>query len=177
MLEELDSLQEHGTWEYTDLPKGRKAIGSKWVFEKEIGGDKSIQRYKARFVAKDFSQIKGIDFNETFAPVARLATICILVALAIVCGWSIEQMNGIAAYLHNKLEEQNIYMTLPEDLVVSIAQKNKVLHLFQTLYGLKQSSRGWNKNLDCSLVALAWKHLKSDSYLFIMKIEGSHCLY
>ena len=81
-------------------------------------------------------------------------------------------MDIIVPYLHDKLEEQDIYMTLPEGLVVSTTNRNKVLHLLQTLYGLKQSGHGWNKDLDHSLVALSWKHLESDPCLYTMKIEG-----
>ena len=81
-------------------------------------------------------------------------------------------MDVIAAYLYNKLEEQDIYMTLPKNLILLATNKNNVLHLLQTLYGLKKSRRGWNKDLDCSLVALGWKFLECDPYLYTMKIEG-----
>ena len=81
-------------------------------------------------------------------------------------------MDVIAAYLHNKLEEQDIYMTLPKGLVVSAANNNKVLHILQTLYGLKHLGCGWNKDLDHSLVALGWKCLESNPCLYTMKIEG-----
>ena len=88
------------------------------VFKKKIGGDGLIERVQSSPYCKGFFIDQSFDFNETFASVACLAIICIFVAFAAVCGWSVEQMDVIAAYLHNKLEEQDIYMTLLEGLVV-----------------------------------------------------------
>jgi len=81
-LTEYESILRNQTWEIVDLPQGRKAIGSKWVFKLKLDSEGNIDRYKARIVAKGYSQVEGIDFNETFAPVAKFTSIRILFAIA-----------------------------------------------------------------------------------------------
>ncbi|MCO5578862.1 hypothetical protein L7F22_032709 [Adiantum nelumboides] len=100
--EELDSHAENGTWEISRLPKGRKAIGCKWVFKIKRGSDGEILKYKARLVAKGYSQIEGVDFTDTFAPVASIGSIRTLLAYGNAMGWDIHQMDVKTAFYMEK---------------------------------------------------------------------------
>ena len=125
-----------------ELPKGRKLVSSKWVFKlKELLNGKT--KYKARLVARGFSQKEGIDYTETFAPVVKYKSVRLVLAIACERNMHIHQMDVCTAFLHGKLEEE-IYMTPPE----GIDSGGKVWKLEKTLYGLKQAPRCWNQRLD-----------------------------
>jgi hypothetical protein len=109
---EFDSLLSHGTWELAPLPKGRKAVGSKWVFDLKRDKAGNIVRYKARLVAKGYSQVEGVDFEETFAPVARFSTLRALLAHAAEHSLAVHQVDIKTAFLNGRLEEE-IYMKQP----------------------------------------------------------------
>ena len=113
---EYDSILQNKTWEIIDLPKGRKAIGSKWVFKLKYDAEGNIDRYKARIVAKGYSQVQGIDYNETFAPVAKFTSIRILLSIAARHDLDIHQMDVKMAFLNGELEEE-IYMYQPEGFI------------------------------------------------------------
>jgi hypothetical protein len=91
-VKEMEAHIENGTWELVKLPPGRKAIGSQWVFKVKRNADGSVERYKAHIVAKGFSQRPGIDFNETFAPTTKWATLRVIFALAALEDWELESM-------------------------------------------------------------------------------------
>ncbi|KAG8503428.1 hypothetical protein CXB51_001585 [Gossypium anomalum] len=110
--EEICALEKNPTWTITDLPQGKKAVGCKWIFVVKYNSNGSIQRYKARLVARGFTQTYGIDFTETFAPVAKLNTIRVLLSLAVNCDWKLHQLDVKNAFLNGKLEEE-VYMQLP----------------------------------------------------------------
>ena len=115
MDDEIQSLKENGTWEEVDPPAGRRIVDSKWVYKIKQKADGSIERYKARVVAKGFSQQFGSDYEETFAPVARYDSfkMLLLVAIAAHMGWKPQQMDVKTAFLYGTLKEE-IYMRLPE---------------------------------------------------------------
>ena len=93
MKEELKMIEKNQTWELVDRPKHKKAIGVKWVYRTKLNPDGSVNKYKARLVVKGYAQMFGVDFSETFAPVARLDTIRMLLALAAQKGWVIHQID------------------------------------------------------------------------------------
>jgi len=129
------------------LPRGRTPVKCRWVFRVKRGAEGEVIRYKARLVAKGFTQRYGIDYLETFALVVKLTSLRIILALAAARNYEIDQTDIKTAYLLGKLEEE-IYMEIPEGLVVeesSSSRKRKVCKLLKGLYGLKQSGRIWNQ--------------------------------
>ena len=110
---ELEMLQRMGTWELMDAPKDRKPITNKWVFVRKYSKDGILQKYKAHLIARGFSQIPGMDYNEMFSPVVCLEMICTILALAMAEDWEIQQMDIKGTYLNGTLKE-DIYMDQPQ---------------------------------------------------------------
>uniref|UniRef100_A0A2N9JBE9 Integrase catalytic domain-containing protein n=1 Tax=Fagus sylvatica TaxID=28930 RepID=A0A2N9JBE9_FAGSY len=146
MDEEIKAIKKNDTWELTTLPHGKKAIGVKWVYKMKKNAKGEVERYKARLVVKGYSQQQGIDYDEVFAPVARLETIRLLIALAAQNKWSIFEMDVKSAFLNGYLLE-DVYVEQPIGYVVK-GQEGKVLKLKKALYGLKQAPRAWNNKID-----------------------------
>ena len=140
MNEEMQSLYKNNTWELTKLPKGKKAIGCKWIFAKKQGSlQEDAVRYKARLVAKGYAQREGIDYNEVFSPVVKRSSIRILLALVAQNELELDQLDVKTAFLHGDLEEE-IYMTQPTGYKAA-GKEELVCKLQKSLYGLKQSPR------------------------------------
>ena len=130
---ELASLEKNGVGIICDLPKGRKAIRTKWLYKRKRERG-IIKKYKARLVAQGFTQIAGIDYTDTYSPVARFTSIRILFAIAAQLGLFVHQMDVEMAFLNAELQEE-IYCTLPPGYGIV----GKVWRLMKSLYGLKQS--------------------------------------
>jgi len=129
------------------LPSGRNAVKCKWVFREKKGAEGEIVRYKARLVAKGFTHQYGIDYLETYAPVVKLGSLRILLAVAAFYNYEIHQCDIKTAYLLTDLTEE-IYMEIPGGVPIPRTSANTgtpVCRLLRGLYGLKQSSRNWNK--------------------------------
>jgi hypothetical protein len=141
MREELEALRKNQTWELTSLPEGKKAVGCKWVFTVKQSPEGKIDRYKARLVARGYSQTYGIDYDETFAPVAKMNTVRILISCASNFEWPLHQLDVKNAFLHGNLQEE-VYMEVPPGMVAA-GNGGKVCKLKRALYGLKQSPRAW----------------------------------
>jgi len=152
--EELHSLYSNYTWDYIRLegvPSGVKPISSKWVFKtKQLPGGRI--RYKARLVIQGFEQIPGVDFNETFTPVAKLSSLRMLLVLAAIYDWKIDQMDVVTAFLIPEVDG-DVYMTMPDGVEVP-AGRPWVCKLRKSLYGLKQAPRLWYRHIDNSLKSL-----------------------
>nr|GEZ25683.1 ribonuclease H-like domain, reverse transcriptase, RNA-dependent DNA polymerase [Tanacetum cinerariifolium] len=139
MKAELDSINRNNTWKLTTLPKGHKAIGLKWVFKTKRDANGNIIKHKARLVAKGYIQEHGIDFEKLFAPVARMETIRLLLAIAANNKWEVHHLDVKSAFLHGDLKEE-VYVTQPENFVKKQDQ-GKVYKLIKAkaLYGLRQA--------------------------------------
>ena len=124
----------------------RQAIENKWIFKKKTDADCNVTVYKARFVAKRVRQVQGLDYNETFSPVAMLKSVRIMLAIAAFHDYEIWQMDVKTAFLNGFIEEE-LYMMQPEGFV-DPKNANKVCKLQRSIYGLVQASRSWNIRFD-----------------------------
>lgn len=170
MDEEYESLTKNHTWQLVPLPPGRKAIGNKWVFKVKYHADGTVERYKARLVAKGYAQTHGIDYNETFAPVAKFTTIRSILAMAAMEDLEVHQMDVKTAFLNGDLEE-DIYMDQPEGYV-SPQQQHLVCKLQKSLYGLKQSPRAWYHKIDQYFQQEGFQRSEADHSLYV-RLEGT----
>ncbi|PKI43274.1 hypothetical protein CRG98_036360 [Punica granatum] len=163
MAEELRALELNGTWTLSTLPYGKKPVDCKWVYKVKRHADGSVERYKAHLVAKGFTQVEGVDFTKTFAPVAKLVTVRCFLAVAVVKKWEIHQMDVHNAFLHGHLHEE-VYMSLPPGLLAT--SSGQVCRLHKSIYGLRQASRNWFSKLADALYAYGFKQCGADHSLF-----------
>ncbi|RVW35073.1 Retrovirus-related Pol polyprotein from transposon TNT 1-94 [Vitis vinifera] len=163
--EEVRALEKNGTWEITDLPRGKKPVGCKWIFTVKYKADGNVDRYKARLVAKGFTQSYGIDYQETFAPVAKLNTVRVLLSLATNLDWSLHQLDVKNVFLNGDLKEE-VYMDIPAGLETT-SNFNKVCRLRKSLYGLKQSPRAWFERFTKVVKGYRFVQCQSDHTLFV----------
>ncbi|KAG9446567.1 hypothetical protein H6P81_012695 [Aristolochia fimbriata] len=162
IAEELDALTKTRTWDLVSLPPGKSVIGCKWIFKVKTTADGSIDRYKARLVAKGYTQEYGIDYEETFAPVARLTSVRLLIALATVRQWDLFQMDVKNAFLNGTIAEE-VYMKPPPGYSHLPGQ---VCKLRRALYGLKQAPRAWFSMFCSKIVEFGYTQSSHDSALF-----------
>lgn len=146
MVEELDSIKRNKIWELVKLPPGKNLVGLKWLYKTKLGADGSVLRHKARLVAKGYSQMQGIDYQETFAPVSRFETFRVVVSTAAQTGWKIHQLDVKSAFLNGELTEE-IYVEQPQGFTVA-RKEEYVYKLNKALYGLKQAPRAWYAKID-----------------------------
>ena len=123
--DEFFSIEKNNTWILVDLPLGVKPIGLKWVFKIKRNADGSISKFKSRLVAKGYVQRHGVDYDEVFAPVARIETIRLVIAIAASNGWEIHHLDVKTAFLHGELNE-DVYVTQPEGFIISERKKRYI---------------------------------------------------
>ncbi|GJR80268.1 retrovirus-related pol polyprotein from transposon TNT 1-94 [Tanacetum coccineum] len=179
MNAEIKALEDNDTWELTTLPKGKKAIGSHWIYKTKLKADGAVERKKARLVAEGNRQRKGVDFEETFAPVAKMVTVRSLLTVAAMNGWETCQMDVSNAFLHGDLLEE-VYMRLPPgyigkgECVQNVSNTSPyVCKLKKSLYGLKQAPRQWFFKLSQALLSFGYQQSKADYSLFTKKDTSS----
>ncbi|PHT35803.1 hypothetical protein CQW23_23503 [Capsicum baccatum] len=139
MDEEIAAIRRNDTWELTSMPEGHNPIGVKWVYKTKTNKEGKVDKYKARLVAKGYKQKYGVDYDEVFAPVARIDTVRLLTALAAQNRWKIYQMDVKSAFLNGYLEEE-VYIEQPPGYLKK-GHEDKVYRLKKALYGLKQAPR------------------------------------
>lgn len=154
-----------------DLLYGVKPIGLRWLFKIRRNADGSIKKYKARLVAKGYVQKHGVDFDEVYAPVARIETIRLLVSIAASYGWEVHHLDVKTAFLNGDLME-TVYVSQPEGFEVKGSEK-KVYKLNKALYGLKQVPRAWNIKLNQSLVELGFKRCSKEPSVYMKNMAES----
>ncbi|KAI3736523.1 hypothetical protein L2E82_26344 [Cichorium intybus] len=166
MQREIKALEENGTWTLAELPAGKRAVDSKWVYNVKYKPNGEVERYKARLVAKGFTQMEVVDFHDTFAPVAKLVTVRTLLAIAAKKDWIIHQLDVNNAFLHGDLHEE-VYMKIPEGFAKE--GDSRVCRLKKSLYGLRQASCNWYQKFTTTLTRLNFKQTHADASLFIYK--------
>ena len=173
MEAEIASINNNSTWTLVELPPGKKAISSRWIYKLKPGSKGSSPRYKARLVARGFEQKDGIDFFDTFAPVVRWETIRILLAIATHLNWPVHQLDVLTAFLNGILQE-DVYMNQPLGFVQKGAER-LVCKLHKSLYGLRQSPRAWYARLHTALLAWGLTQSHSDPNLYFSHV-GNHTI-
>jgi hypothetical protein len=169
MNEEYLSLMTNDTWDLVPLPKGRKLVRCKWVYRTKYAFDGSVERHKAQLVDKGFSQVEGIDYNETFAPVAKMNSIHLVLSLATSHKWEVHQMDVKSAFLHGDLKEE-IYMEQPPGYVQY--DSSLVCRLKKSLFGLNQAPQAWYSKMDNFLMATGFSRCHSDPNVYTKKGES-----
>ena len=164
VMDEMNALKRSGTWELMDLPKEKRTVGCKWVFTVKCKANRSIERYKARLVAKGFTQTYGIDYQETFAPVAKINSIKILLSLAVNFNWPLHQLDIKNVFLNGDLEKE-VFMNLPPGFEEKLGS-NKVCKLKKSLYGLKQSPRAWFERFGKAVKNCGYCHSQANHTMF-----------
>jgi len=163
MDEELSALHKTDTWDLVPLPPGKSVVGCRWVYKIKTNFDGSIEQYKARLVVKGYSQQYGMDYEETFAPVAKMTTIRTLIVVASIRQWCISQLDVKNVFLNGDLQEE-VYMAPPPGISHDFGY---VCKLKKALYGLKQTLRAWFEKFSIVISSLGFVSSSHDSALFI----------
>ncbi|PKU77029.1 Retrovirus-related Pol polyprotein from transposon TNT 1-94 [Dendrobium catenatum] len=174
MSQEFQALQMQGTWNLVPRHPSQNILGCKWTYRTKLKSDGSVARYKARLVAKGFNQEHGIDYLETFSPVAKIPTVRVFILVALHFKWDIHQLDISNAFLHGQLSE-TVYMEQPPGFQ-DVIHPTYVCKLNKALYGLKQSPREWYATLSHHLQSFGFIISHADPSLFIYK-SGPNQLY
>ena len=173
MDREIKTLEDAGTWTTVPKPPGKNVVGSKWVFRIKRKADGTIEKYKARLVARGFTQRPGIDYFDTFSPVARLASFRAILAMAARNDWEVHTFDFNGTYLNGKLDDdEEIYMQPPPGYE---SQGELVKRLLKSLYGLKQAGRKWYLVLYRALIELGFTVNAVDPGIFYAR-RGDHII-
>ena len=168
MKEELDALDKTGTWDLVDLPSIKFAISCKWVYKIKTQSDGTVVRYKACLVARGFTQKYEIDYEETFAPVARLSYVRILIVISTARKWPLFQMDVKNAFINGELSEE-VYMKLPPGYSHPPGFPHRVFRLRRALYGLKQAPRAWCAKFSSTISQYGFSGSSFDTALFLRR--------
>ena len=172
VAEELNAHDRNGTWQLVSRRADIRPIGCKWVFAKKRNELGQVVRFKARLVAKGFKQQFGVDFFETYSPVANMASIRVFFSLCAGQGYEIEQVDVDTAFLNGVLSDQ-VYMELPEGLEID---GNVVCKLRKALYGLKQAANVWHKTVRAVFDSMGFTPSGADQCVYV-KTDGSGFVY
>jgi hypothetical protein len=170
MKSEIESMYENQVWSLVDPPEGSRPIECKWIYKKKTDADENVSIYKSRLIAKGFQQIQGIDYDETFSPVAMLKSIRILLAIAAYYNYEIWQMDVKTMFLYGMLTE-DVHMVQLEGFV-DLENAGNVCKLQRSIYGLKQASRSWNHRFD-EVVKMFGFIKNPDEACVYKKVSGS----
>ena len=168
-------IEKNNTWELVDRPTHKKAIGVKWVYRTKLNYDGSINKHKARLVVKGYAQMFSVEFLETFALVAKLDTIRMLLALAAQKGWKIYQLDVKSTFLNGYLEEE-IFVEQLKGFAIK-DKEDKVYQLKNALYGLNQAPRSWYNMINVHLLGLGFKKVKVNPHFMLEKLMLAYLLF
>ena len=170
MKSEMQSMYSNQVWDLMEPLEGIKPIGCKWIYKKKRGADGNVETFKAKLVAKWFTQKEGIDYEEIFSPVAMLKSIRILLSIAAHCNYEIWQMDIKTSFLNRHLEEC-IYMMQPDGFIKK-GQEHMLCKLKRSIYGLKQASKPWNTRFDQAIKSYGFDQCPDESCVY-KKCDGS----
>ncbi|WJX23769.1 hypothetical protein P8452_12958 [Trifolium repens] len=170
MQEELNQFKRSEVWDLVPRPENVNVIGTKWIYKNKSDENGTITRNKARLVAQGYTQIEGLEFEETFAPVARLESIRLLLGVACILKFKLYQMDVKSAFLNGYLQEE-VYVEQPKGFV-DPEHPNYVYKLKKALYGLKQAPKAWYERLTQFLEEQGYRKGGSDKTLFVKEETG-----
>ena len=171
MDEEVQALQQNGTWILVPRPVNTNIVGSKWVFRTKYLPDGSVERLKARLVAKGYTQVPGLDYINTFSPVVKATTVRVVLSLAVTNKWPLRQLDVKNAFLNGTLTE-HVYMEQPPGYIDPRFPTHVCL-LKKALYGLKQAPRAWFQRFSSFLLTLGFSCSRADTSLFVFHQQSS----
>lgn len=180
MKEEMLAIERNDTWELIDAPKDKNVIRLKWVFRTKYNVDGSIQKHKAQLVAKGYPQQQGIDFHESFSPIARFEIVRLMLTLAAQFQLLVYQPDVKSAFLNGTLEEE-VYVPQPQGFIVNVLE-NKVYKLKKAFYELKQTSRAWYSRVEYFFQANKFTMSENEPTLYFKREDNGTnfllvCLY
>ena len=152
MNKEIEALMSNNKWELIPLPQGKKAISNKWVYKVKLKSDGSLERRKARLIIRGFTQQRGVDYQEVFSPVVKIAAKKSIIALVASKGQTLSQSDINTGFLHGELDEE-VYMEVPKGIP---NPSNMVCRLKKFLYGPRQASRQWFGKLSSTSLSLGY---------------------
>jgi len=170
MAEEYSSIMVNDAWEVVSRPQDRLVVGSRWIYKVKYVADGSVEKYKTRFVAKGYAQKEGIDYKETFAPVARYTSVRTMISLVAQMVWEIHQMDVKTTFLNGVIEEE-VYIEQPEGFETH-EKKYHVCKLKKALYGLKQAPRAWYGQIDGYLQKMGFIKSDANPNLYYLVVEN-----
>lgn len=174
MKDEISRLQERGTWKVVKKPTGVNVVGSKWVFRIKKDANGHVQSYRARLVAQGFTQVEGVDYFDTYSPVAKLSSIRVILAIAARLDWEIHQIDVRSAYLYGELTDDEVIYTKPPPGWIHVCKDDEVLLLQKAIYGLKQSGLRWYEVLRAILTDIGLVRCEFDHAVFYRQDERGH---
>ncbi|RVW20204.1 Retrovirus-related Pol polyprotein from transposon RE1 [Vitis vinifera] len=175
MVDEMAALHSNDTWDIVVLPSGKSTVGCRWVYAVKVGLDGQVDRLKARLVAKGYTQVYGSDYGDTFSPVAKIASVRLLLSMAAMCSWPLYQLDIKNAFLHGDLAEE-VYMEQPPGFVAQ-RESGLVCRLRRSLYGLKQSPRAWFIRFSSVVQEFGMLRSTADHSVFYHHNSLGQCIY
>jgi hypothetical protein len=169
MGEEYQSIVKNDVWDVVPRPKEKSIVSSKWIYKMKHATDGSIEKYKARFVARGFSQKEGIDYEETFSPVARYTSIGTILSLAAITKWKVLYMDVKTTFLNGEIKEE-VYVEQPQGFEVH-DRETHVCILNKDLYGLKQAPKAWYARINNFLTSLGFTKSSADPNLYFKVVD------
>ncbi|KAL8116648.1 hypothetical protein AgCh_022990 [Apium graveolens] len=173
MEKEIESIENNNTEKLTELPPGSNAIDLKWIYKLKKDTNGIVVKHKARLVAKGYVQVHGVDFEEIFAPVTRMETVRLILALSAKHGWEVHHLDVKSAFLNDVLDEV-VYVSQPEGFVKE-GQEHMVYQLYKALYGLRQAPRAWYAKLSRCLEEMGLTRCPYEHAVYTKK-EGNKSL-
>ena len=165
---EMEAVERNGTWELTELPPGRKPIDLKWIYKIKRDAQGNVVKHKARIMAKGYVQKQGIDFDEVFAPVTRIETIRLLLALAAKENWQVHHLDVKTTFLNGEIKEE-VFVRHPEGFVIQ-GKEHLVYRLIKALYGLRQAPSAWYSKLNIYLEELGFDRCAYDQAVYTKNV-------
>jgi len=170
MVEEYDSIVQNNVWDVVLRPEDKLVVSSRSIYKVKQAVDGSFEKHKARFLARGFSQLEGIDYDEIFSPIARYPYIISILELSAQMGLSIHYMNVKTTFLNGMIEEE-VYIEQLEGFE-TLDRESHVCQFKRALYGLKQAPRAWYTRIDSYFTRLGFTRSEADANLYHIVVEG-----